>query len=319
MRQATWIVAVGAIALSTVAIAVATSDDGSPTSASSCRTTLVATNSGIDVEPDLAIYDDGEKRILTPSSWHSVGPTFSPDGDDLALIRSNGWGGAGPSASELWIVPTNGDLEEAKPAVDAPGIRIDPSWSPEGDEIAYVKHTDSGDGRALRIVDTDGGNDREVATAEDYLFSPTWSPDASAIAYIDQRLDADLNDSTDDIEILELTTGDTRRVATIPGASDLSWSPDGSSILVSTYESEDGALLLLDPDTGDTTNVAEDATMAAFADDETIFFLDRISQGDWQLATGSLEDGRMTRRARIGDDVIYAYGFFGLDPVPCSP
>lgn len=307
------------LALGVVLIAVTARDGEDGPAASSCRNTPVVAPSGTDADPELTIYEGESSRRLTPADWNSIGPSFSPGGHEIALVRADtGWGDGGPVATQLWIVPSTGDVSDARAVVAEPGRRTDPAWSPVGDTIAYVEWSESGDDRTLRLVDADGTDSRALVEVDDaYLYSPAWSPDATQIAYIEQRLIADSTASVDEIRMIDGSGGQSRKVAEIPGASNLSWSSDGNTILVSTYENEDGTLLLLDPADGSTTLVAGDATMGVLADDSTIYFLDRIEQGTWQLAVGNLEGGRLGPRTRLGNDRIYFYGF-GLDTAPCG-
>jgi Tol biopolymer transport system component len=305
-----------------VVIAIAAREDETGETASSCMSTPVAANAGTDVDPDLTLYQGTSSRPLTPSGWNSVQPSFSPDGEELAFIRSDtAWGDGGPLATELWVVPATGDpADDARSVVGEPGRRTDPAWSPIHDEIAYVEWSHSGGDRTLRVVNVDGTDDRALTVVENaYLHSPAWSPDGAEIAFIDQRLTAGKSDYVYEVRVIDRVGGHPRTVAEIPGASSLDWSPDGDEILVSTYDAEDGTLLLLHPTDGSTTTIAQDATMGVLADDSTVYFLDRVEQGSWQLALGTLESGRLDQRTRIGDDRIYAYGFFGLDPAPCGP
>lgn len=310
-----------ALTAGVVVIAIAAGEDDSGKAASSCMSTLVAANAGTDVDPDLTLYQETSSRPLTPSGWNSVQPSFSPDGEELAFIRSDTpWGDGGPLATELWVVPTTGQPSDARSVVAEPGRRTDPAWSPVDDEIAYVEWSESGDDRTLRLVNVDGTDNRALTVVDNaYLHSPAWSPVDDEIAFIEQRLTAGDSAYVHEVRLIDRLGGHPRTVAEIPGASSLDWSPDGDEILVSTYDAEDGALLLLDPTDGTTTTIAGDATMGVLADDSTVYFLDRVEQGSWQLAVGALRSGRLDQRTRLGDDRVYAYGFFGLDSAPCGP
>jgi Tol biopolymer transport system component len=73
----------------------------------------------------------------------------------------------------MWIM--NADGTRIRRLANAPG---DPSWSPSGARIAFIKDGD------LHTIKTDGTGLRHVeATPRIYEDSPAWSPDGTRIAF----------------------------------------------------------------------------------------------------------------------------------------
>jgi hypothetical protein len=99
-------------------------------------------------------------------------PTFSPDGTRLVYARDKympySYGGA------LFSIPVDGS---AAPTRLVTGSNLNPVWSPESDEVAYV-HLD-GKRRSIAAVrvgaDGQPGGTEAVTTGDDYDQDPSWS------------------------------------------------------------------------------------------------------------------------------------------------
>lgn len=105
---------------------------------------------------------------------------------------------------------------------DAP---LDPSWSPNGRQIAYVPGGRHG---GLWVMDANGGTRRRVATgAGDALF-PSWSPDGSRIVF------SDLGSSRSGFHDLYVVrtngSGLTRLTRARADELDAAWAPNGGVI-----------------------------------------------------------------------------------------
>lgn len=98
---------------------------------------------------------------------------------------------AGGTNRRVLVERIDMDTEPAwSPVVIAgPELDFQPDWSPDGTAIAFTRSSDS-DGVRIWIVDTDGGNARQVskATGQDGQraqdSNPVWSPDSAQIAFI---------------------------------------------------------------------------------------------------------------------------------------
>ena len=154
-------------------------------------------------------------------------PAWSPDGSRLAFLS----GGA------LHVVGVASD--QASTVVDGlPGLR-NPSWAPDGHRIAF--YSTQGGYQDIWVVAADGSDPPRqlthgAASEDDPRFSPSWSPDGTQIAYVSNAADW----WHDDVWVVDLSTGDSRKVSSsLMASSTPMWSPDGGSLaLMGTAKDE---------------------------------------------------------------------------------
>ncbi|MFC1713760.1 hypothetical protein ACFL6S_08835 [Candidatus Poribacteria bacterium] len=105
-----------------------------------------------------------------------------------------------------------------------------PSWSPDGEKIAFMSRRDNGAGSIylsdVYVMNADG-SDLVNLTPNDQVFDgyPRWSPDGTRIAFIP--------DDDDGSQIFVMNADGTNRVALTRGEfynREPCWSPDGSKI-----------------------------------------------------------------------------------------
>ncbi len=109
------------------------------------------------------------------------------------------------------------------------GSADQPSWSPDGESVAYVMYVRSGLGWAstgIGLANADGSDQRPVAVSSG-AHSPVFSPNGPYIAFI-----VPASGGGSEIERLNIVTGSLNSVATVgaESADALAWSPDGSLI-----------------------------------------------------------------------------------------
>jgi Tol biopolymer transport system component len=111
-----------------------------------------------------------------PNSGQTM-PSVSPDGKRLLFTRVE-------VDRDIVELPTDGSDPRTLLATTLPEFA--PTWSPAGDQFAYVTRRSGTD--ELWVRSTQGNWDRPVVTAKDFpmleaLLSPVFSPDGSRIAY----------------------------------------------------------------------------------------------------------------------------------------
>ncbi len=108
----------------------------------------------------------------------------------------------------------------------------EPQISPDGREVLYLRRfNDIMTDRTLSHVwrvDLDGSNHEPLLASDQSYASPRWSPDGSRIAYMTSQ------DGRTALYVQYLESGRDALLATFSeGPSDLTWSPDGSSLAFS--------------------------------------------------------------------------------------
>lgn len=178
------------------------------------------------------------------------GPALSPDGRRMAYnaIKMNGDYGAttilnlGTGATTA-LSHGGGDL----------------SWSPDGRELLYCGDTPEG----LRILDLHTEKETRVGV-DDVYETGAWSPDGKVIAYMTESGEKErlrhLNeggkearethwklppalDKPSTLHLLQVQSGEDTTIAGLAPAGPVSWSPDGSALVVAAGSGKDSTRL----------------------------------------------------------------------------
>lgn len=155
----------------------------------------------------------GKLDQLTPHRSIDTSPCFSPDGTQIVFVSDRD----GPRP-QLYVM--NADGSNVKRITFGKGRTryFQPVWSPRGDLITFTKQ--DGGSFYIGVVTTDGTGERLIA--QGFLVeSPTWSPNGRYIMYT--RESSIIGKSQ--IDMIDLTGRNRRRIPTLKGASDGSWSP----------------------------------------------------------------------------------------------
>jgi TolB protein len=170
--------------------------------------------------------DGTDVRQLTDTAGFTTFPVYSPDGSEIAFTSDEG------GVADVWVMNADGSDPVNLTAFDDSTLDdYHPTWSPDGERIAFVrgKIPPGGPGK-LWVIDADGSN-AHVLLDTPLAFFPTWSPDGTRIAietgdWPDVRVQMlDLSDGT----VTDVVAGNLPR-----------WSPDGTRLLVSVVEGSGG-------------------------------------------------------------------------------
>ena len=116
-------------------------------------------------------------RLLADPDAGQTTPSVSPDGKRLLFSKV-------ATDRDIVELPLDGSAPRTLLATSLP--EFSPTWSPSGDQFAYVTRRNGGD--ELWVRSTQGNFDRPVVTAKEFptleaLLTPVFSPDGSRIAY----------------------------------------------------------------------------------------------------------------------------------------
>jgi len=199
-------------------------------------------------------------------SWFGVPNTFcwSPDGTKIAFIDGDGWlcliGADDGSLSKLAEIPSysisqspdGGKIAagcfdydiytvdvgtgKLKNLTNTPDIKESlPSWSPHSDKIAFIIFAPPNCDIAL--MDADGGNQTVIASERGICEELTWSPDGEKVSYTWYSEDKPVPEGIcHDICLVNTRDGIKLNLTNSPKFDDrdLSWSPDGTNIALSS-------------------------------------------------------------------------------------
>jgi Tol biopolymer transport system component len=166
---------------------------------------------------------------------------------------------------------------DARNPRQANGI-VGPALSPDGTQIVFQALNQ------LWLMKI-GRPPQQLTGDRYYKCDPSWSPDGKRIAYSSDKA------GTEDLYVLDLATGNEKRVSSIVGAEVSStWSPDGSQL---AFQDQNGATFILDLATGNVRQVIA----ALFAPSKPSWFKDGRT-----IAVGALKP--YTRRFREGTSQI---------------
>jgi WD40-like Beta Propeller Repeat len=181
--------------------------------------TFPGSNGRIVFDRDGRLYTvnaDGSGELpITSDQFSASEPSVSADGDRV-VFSYNGSGGYG-----IWVVNANG-TQAHQVTTESPSVAgsdSDPTWSPDGARIAFVRGGD------LMTMNADGsGTTNLTAAFTPSVAQPSWSPTSDQIAFAAQSR----------IFIADIGGTTPRQLQTALGAHNPSWSPDGDALAYGT-------------------------------------------------------------------------------------
>jgi Tol biopolymer transport system component len=177
--------------------------------------------------------DGSHQKQLTRASSEeeeNLRPVWSPDCQQIVVTRL--W--TKPShRSELYVMAANGTM--ARPLRPAPAAASDwePTWSPDGTELAFV--SDRGGNPDIYIMRVDGTQVRRLTRSQGrdkHSWNPAWSPRGDTIAFDSNR------GGGDEIYEVRVGSGEIRQLTHTFDKTKGNWTPawswDGQRIVFSS-------------------------------------------------------------------------------------
>ena len=121
--------------------------------------------------------------------------------------------------SDIYVM--NGDGGDQVRLTINPARDYDPSWSPDGDRIAFVSNRERGI-EQIYVMDSDGSNEMRLTNGATHQ-EPAWSPVGEKIAYV-------RNKGGRQIWLMDADGGNQTQLTEVGKSRQPAWSPDGTRI-----------------------------------------------------------------------------------------
>lgn len=163
----------------------------------------------------------------TPTPTATLTPSPTPVGGGMGQIA---FASDRTGIPQIWII--NSDGSGLTQITNLPDGACQPSWSPDGTEIAFISpcagKQDLYENAALFIMKANGTDISPLPATLGGSFDPAWSPDGQSIAFTSTR------DGYDQIYLYDLTNGEVKRLTETSSDEQTrypAWSPDSAHII----------------------------------------------------------------------------------------
>jgi TolB protein len=123
---------------------------------------------------------------LTRTADREGEPDWSPDGETIAYARCGAFFCASSAIHTMKARDGSDQANISVPEEFGSWMDASPSWSPDGEHIAFLRRTYKGSGPSrYKIISQrpDGQAYTVILDSGSYTVAPTWSPDGSQVAY----------------------------------------------------------------------------------------------------------------------------------------
>lgn len=220
---------------------------------------------GGEPESDLFVIDPAtgrREKVFDRANGGEQTPAWSPDGRRIALGMNYVPGGPQTVDANIELALIDADGTNPVRLTDHEGLDRTPSWSPDGDRLAYFTATDpireyDGGGQGsngIWVMAADGSDRHQISSGDGLATFPAWSPKGDEIAFVQFGPGGE-----SEIAVMSPEGSDVRRLTDFNGeVFGPEWSPDGKSVgFVGVTEDETRGIYAIDTQSGRTTRLFE--------------------------------------------------------------
>jgi Tol biopolymer transport system component/tRNA A-37 threonylcarbamoyl transferase component Bud32 len=174
-------------------------------------------------------------QVLAPDQVHFVAVSFTPDGNYILFVRS---GKTSTNLRYLYRMPVLGGAQTQL----IQDIDSAPAFSPDGQQIAFVRGIPNPGGNQILIANADGSG--EHVLVERRGFNPgfptvSWSADGKTVVFVSPEVQN--NASQYVLYTASVQTGELRELHSFSlEARAVAWLPDGHGVLVVARDPQNG-------------------------------------------------------------------------------
>jgi dipeptidyl aminopeptidase/acylaminoacyl peptidase len=108
-------------------------------------------------------------------------PQLSPDGKQVAFVRSDADWKANKRITHIWRVPIGGEPTQITTGAEG---ESNPRWSPDGASIVFAAKRAGDEAAQLYLLAMSGGEAVRLTTHDTAVSAPAWAPDGSAVYFL---------------------------------------------------------------------------------------------------------------------------------------